>query len=376
MTLSRRSFSQGLLAGAALAHVPFVRAEPAPPVIRFGVSTAGVGQPPRIVGGSTAVAQSLRLVEQAVQAQGSRVEWIFFKGQGPAVNEAMSNDQLDFTTLGDLPSIIGRSVGIRAKLVMVSSRLGNSYVLVPPSAPFKGVADLKGRRIGLHKGTATQLAADRVLEAHGLGEHDVKIVNLEPAAAAAAFQAGDLDAIFASLLQLKLRDNGAGRVLYSTRRQPDATAQSHVLVSDRFAAQHPALTQQVVTALVRGAAHASEPARRGEVLDLWASAGTPRALFEEEYPGALAPRLSPRFDPFAVALDKRSVDDAFRFKLIRRRFDVDEWIDARYVEAAVKQLRAESTWPLQQIQQPTRESAGTGPALSTPNPTDRRSRLS
>jgi sulfonate transport system substrate-binding protein len=351
MTISRRTFHQALLAAAALG-AGTARAEAPPPVIRFGVSTAGVGQPPRIVSGSTAVAQAQHLLEKAFEAEGTRIEWIFFKGQGPAVNEAMSNDQLDFTTLGDLPAIIGRSVGIRAKLVMVSGRRSNSYVLVPPSSPFRTIADLKGRRIGLHKGTATQLAANRVLEAHGLGERDVKIINLEPAAAVAAFQGGDLDAVFATLLQLKLRDSGAARVLYSTRAQPMATAQSHILVSDRFAARYPGTTQRVVTALVGAAAYASEPSRRSEVLDLWASAGTPRTLYEEEYPGPLAARLSPRFDAFAVALDKRSVEDAFRYKLIRRRFDVDEWIAARYVETAVKALQAGSTWPPQDASGP------------------------
>ncbi|AKJ29387.1 ABC transporter substrate-binding protein [Caldimonas brevitalea] len=338
-----------LAAGApALLGAPrLAQARPArPKVVRFGVSQAGVGTPPRSTSGWTAVAQTRRYVEQALAQVGVPVEWIFFKGQGPAVNEAMSNDQLDFTTLGDLPSIIGRSVGIKAKLAAVTSKRGNHYVAVHPDAPLRTVADLRGKRIGLHKGTASQLAANRILEAHGLTERDVKIINLEPAASLAAFQTRDIDATFGTLSLLTLRDKGLARVLYTTRHQPVATGQGHVLVSERFSAEQPELAQRVVTALVSAAHYASLDANRQELLKLWASSGSAtEATYDEEYRGALAPRMSPRFDPFAVARIQQGVADAYRFKLIRRSFDVGAWIEPRYVEAAVAQLKLDSLWP-------------------------------
>lgn len=153
-------------AALLLAGVGTAAAQP-PTTLRFGISNAGVGQPPRVATGWLSVAQSRRVVEEELKADGIRVEWIFFKGQGPAVNEALTNDQLDFTTLGDLPSIIGRSVGIQAHLVMAASRGANAYVVVKPQGGIRGIADLKGKRIGFHKGTATQLAVNRILEAHG-----------------------------------------------------------------------------------------------------------------------------------------------------------------------------------------------------------------
>jgi sulfonate transport system substrate-binding protein len=343
--------TSALLRIAASLAAAFALASPAqaqtPPTVRFGISNAGVGNPPRVGTGWLSVAQSRHVVEDELKADGIRVEWIFFRGQGPAVNEAMTNDQLDFTTLGDLPSIIGRSVGLKARVIMVASRGSNTYVAVPPHSTARSVADLKGKRIAFHKGTATQLAADRLLERNGLAEHDVKAVNLEPASARAAFQSGDLDAIVGTLELLQMQSRGEARVIYTSRESPTSTSAGHILVTDRFAQAQPQLTQRVVTALVRAAQYASDDAHRAEVVKLWASSGTASvADYESDLAGLpLSHRLSPRFDPFVVAIDKQSVEDAYRFKLIRRKFDVDAWIDERYVETAVKQLKLENFWP-------------------------------
>ena len=35
-----------------------------------------------------------------------QIKWLFFAGAGPAVNEAIANEQIDFALQGDLPSVI------------------------------------------------------------------------------------------------------------------------------------------------------------------------------------------------------------------------------------------------------------------------------
>ncbi|MHA7685569.1 ABC transporter substrate-binding protein [Cupriavidus sp. PET2-C1] len=322
-------------------------AEPLPSVVRFGVSNAGVGTPPRIGTGWLAVAQTKGFIEEALKKDNIKVQWIFFKGQGPQVNEALTNEQLDFTTLGDLPSVIGRSVGIKARLIMVTSTRGNSYVAVRPDSDIKTIANLRGKRVGFHKGTATQLAVDRILEQNGLSERDIKVINLEPASSLAAFQTGDLDAIFGTLNLKVLESKGQARIIYSTRDNPAASGNGHVLVTDKFSSTYPGLTQRVVTALVRAASYASQEAHRDEVLKLWASSGgIPAAIYDEELKGIpLAHRHSPRFDDYVRAADQRSMEDAYRFKLIRKRFSVDAWIDDRYVNQAINDLGLDPAWP-------------------------------
>src|SRR6185436_18735305 len=94
----------------------------------------------------------------------------------------------------------------------------------------------------------------------------------------------------------------------------------HVLVNQKFADQYPGLTYRVVKALVKAAHWAGQEANRDSVFRIWGSAGAiPESLYRSEYKDVpLATRLSPVFDPFVVAVDHRSVSDAFRYKLIRR----------------------------------------------------------
>jgi sulfonate transport system substrate-binding protein len=323
-----------------------------PAVIRFGVSSAGVGNPPRITTGSVAVAQAKGYLEEEFKKDNIKVEWIFFKGQGPAVNEALTNNQLDFTTLGDLPAIIGRSVGINARVIMLTGRRSNNYVAVKPNAGINSVADLRGKRVGFHKGTATQLAVDRMLSVHGLSEKDIRAVNLEPGTAQAAFESGDLDAIVYTVQLLALRDKGTAKILYTSKEDPAATGAGHILVNEPFAKKYPDITRRVVKALVKSAYWASEERNRENLFKVWAAAGsTTPAMYREDYQGTpLAHRLSPLLDPYIVAGDKRAVEDAYRFKLIRKQFDVNAWFDSSYLDAALRELKLENYWPRLDVQ--------------------------
>jgi sulfonate transport system substrate-binding protein len=318
-----------------------------PALIRFGVSSAGVGNPPRTAAGWTSVAQTRQYLEKEFESDGIPVKWIFFKGQGPAVNEAIANNQLDFTSLGDLPSIVGRSAGLDTRLVLVSGSRADSYIAVAPNSPINKVEDMRGKRVVFNKGTASQLLANRVLEKYGLEERDIRVVNMEPANAKAAFLAGQVDAIIGALDLLRLSSEGKAKIIWSSRKFPLAASAGHILVNQKFADQYPDLTYRVVKALVKAAYWAGQEANRDSVLKIWGSAGPiPESLYRSEYEGVpLTTRLSPIFDPFIVAVDHRSVADAFRYRLIRKSFDVDAWIDRRYADAALKELKLEGFWP-------------------------------
>ncbi len=341
------TFSRWVLAilmAAGLAQ--FSAAAEQPTVIRFGVSTAGFGNPPKVNTSWLAVAQRDQYLEQEFKNDGIKIEWVFFKGQGPAVNEALSNNQLDFTTLGDLPSFIGRSVGLDTRLVLVSSRGGRSYIAVHPGSGINKVEDLRGKRVAFNKGTASQLLVDRILAEHGMTESDLKVVNMEPSTYTAAFIGGNVDAIFGSLDILGLQSRGLAKVIYSSKGDPAVASASHVLVNQKFAAQYPQITERVVKALVKAVQWASAPQNTDAVFKLWTQIGyQPEAVYREEFSGdTLAARLSPLFDAYALARNKQGVQDAYRFKLIRKPFDADQWIDRRYLDAALKELKLENYW--------------------------------
>lgn len=347
MNAHRRTALQriGLAAGAAALSLP---SRAATDVIRIGVAQPATGTPPSFAGSSVAIAHAKGWIEEEFKPDGIKVEWIFFKGAGPAVNEAITTGQLDFAFQGDLPAIVARSAGVKTKLIIATGVRANIYIGVPPDSPLKTVEDLRGKRVSLFRGTNMHLPALRLLEAHGLTERDLKILNLDTAGYLTALATKDIDAAIGAMDILRLRDKGQVRVLYSSKGDsPIFTRQGHVLVTQAFADANPKLVQRFVDASVRAAKWSSEEANREEVLRLWARAGTPYEHWKEDYAGEpLRVRLNPNFDPFLVGRYKDAVEQAYRFKLTRARFDVDSWIDTRYLDAALKAQKLENYWPI------------------------------
>ena len=332
---------------ALAATAPFaVTAHAAPNVIRIGVATAGGGDPITWGGSPGGVARSQQWLEEEFKDSGTRIEWLFFKGAGPAVNEAMSNRQIDFAYQGDLPSLVGRSNGLDTRLLLASGTRNNLYLVVPPTSGIQSIKDLEGRKVAIFRGTNGHLVAVNVLAANGLTERDIRGVNLDTGSAQAAVVSGGVDAAFGGYEWFKLRDQGLVRVVYSTRGQdPAFTRQAALLVRGDFERTNPDAVQRVVDVFVRAARWASDEKNRDALFDIWARSGTPLASWQAEFEGqSLAERASPLLDPFVRGRYKAVVEDARRLKLIRRRVVVDDWFEPRYLEAALKKQGLEDHW--------------------------------
>ena len=65
---------------------------------------------------------------------------------------------------------------------------------MPKDSAIKSVADLKGRKVALNKGSNVHYLLVKVLEKNGLKYSDVEVVFLPPADARAAFERGSVDA--------------------------------------------------------------------------------------------------------------------------------------------------------------------------------------
>jgi sulfonate transport system substrate-binding protein len=98
---------------AALLMMPLAEAD----VLRIGVASAGGGDPVTFSGSPLGIVRNQQLLEKAFEGTGTEIQWFFFKGAGPAVNEALSNQQLDFAYQGDLPAVVGRSNGLDTKAI-------------------------------------------------------------------------------------------------------------------------------------------------------------------------------------------------------------------------------------------------------------------
>jgi sulfonate transport system substrate-binding protein len=318
-----------------------------PAVIRLGFAAVGIGGAQAVGYSPVGSAQIKGLLEAEFAKDGIRIEWNFYRGAGPAVNEALANGQLDFAWQGDFPAIIGKASGLPTRIILAAGQRANSYLAVPASSPATRLEDLVGRKVGFHKGTNMQLVVDKVLSEHGLKERDFLTINIDALAGLAAVSAKELDGLWGNLELIELERSGAIRFVYSTRDQsPTLTKQTHLLVTEAFEQAHPAIVQRLVTLLVREAAWESEDRNRSELFQLWTRMGLPVTTWEGEF-GSSTPiklRQSPLLDDFFITRYREGIAAALEFKLIRSSFDVRPWINPRYVRTAVHDLKLDGYW--------------------------------
>ncbi|CAD6528645.1 ABC transporter substrate-binding protein [Paraburkholderia sabiae] len=344
----RRTFTlvKSVLLATALAFtVPQAHADK-PAVIRIGVAQQGAGDPPTFGGSPAATVQQLQLVEKEFAADGIKVEWLFFKGAGPAVNEAIADKSLDFAFQGDLPSVLGRANGLKTRILLESGVRVGVKIAVPPDSSVQSVKDLKGKRVSIFRGTNLQLVADNVLAANQLDERDLRVINLDSASSLAALSSKGIDASVNDYHLYKLRDQGLAKIIYESQTDgPQFTRQSHLLVLDDFDRAHPDIVQRVVNAFVKGAQWSSDEANRDALFKLWAKSGVSYASWQAEFANQpLKSRNSPLVDPFIVARYKAVANDALKLKLIRQPVEVDGWFETRYLDNALRTQSLEHYW--------------------------------
>lgn len=172
----RLIFNLSLLLLAAVPAVLSVasgaRAEDKPKEIRLGFPSVGVGNRPIATGSALATAHLRGSLEEEFKKDGIEIKWNFLPGAGPAVNELYANGLLDFSTLGDLPSIIGRASGLQYRVLAGASVRGHIYVSVPADSPVQSIKQAVARRPH-HRGRLARpdrvaVAAARALRRAGL----------------------------------------------------------------------------------------------------------------------------------------------------------------------------------------------------------------
>lgn len=133
-------------------------------------------------------------LEKRLAPLGVAIKWIEFSA-GPVQLEALSVGSIDFGDVGEAPPIFSQAAG--SPLVYVAAtvpRPSVEGVLVPAGSTIRTVADLKGKKIALNKGSNVHYFLVKLLEKAGLRYADVNPVWLSPADARAAFEKGAIDA--------------------------------------------------------------------------------------------------------------------------------------------------------------------------------------
>jgi sulfonate transport system substrate-binding protein len=122
------------------------------------------------------------------------VKWTEFPA-GPQLLEGLNVGAIDFGTVGEAPPIFAQAAG--ADLIYVGNEPAASAaeaILVPKDSPIKTVAELKGKKVALNKGSNVHFLLVKLLEKAGVQYRDIDAVFLTPADARAAFERGSVDA--------------------------------------------------------------------------------------------------------------------------------------------------------------------------------------
>jgi sulfonate transport system substrate-binding protein len=128
------------------------------------------------------------------QLPGTRVKWVEFPA-GPQLLEALAVGSIDLGATGDTPPVFAQAAG-KALLYVGSEtpKPDSSAVLVKADAPITHLADLKGKRIALQKGSSSHYFLVKLLEKAQLTWTDIQPHYLPPSDARAAFERGAIDA--------------------------------------------------------------------------------------------------------------------------------------------------------------------------------------
>lgn len=128
-------------------------------------------------------------------AQGIDFKWVLFTA-GPPLLEAANAGAVDFGSVGNAPGVFALAGGADLKYVGVSVNRSDATeaVIVPKGSALQQVSDLKGKRIGVARGSSAHAFLYTVLKSAGLTLKDVTVVPLLPPDARPAFESGSIDA--------------------------------------------------------------------------------------------------------------------------------------------------------------------------------------
>jgi sulfonate transport system substrate-binding protein len=246
---STRTFS--LLVATGLGLSLAVAACTPAPSSDSGASPAPSGQTVEVRIGYQKAATILNLLRtredltKALASSGATVTWTEFQA-GPPMLEAMNAGAIDVGYTGESPPIFAQAAGTPLLYVAYDPwGPAAEAIVVPEDSPIQSVAELKGKKVAVAKGSNTNYLVVSALEQAGLKYTEIEPVYLPPADARVAFEGGNVDAWAVWDPYLAVAEDAAG-----ARILTDATGlapnRGYYLASKSFVESHPELLTVVL----------------------------------------------------------------------------------------------------------------------------------
>jgi sulfonate transport system substrate-binding protein len=251
-----------------------------------------------------AVLKSLGLAEKRLP--GTAVQWVEFPA-GPQLLEALAVGSVEFGATGDSPPVFAQAAGKDLFYVGAEpAKPDGSAILVREGSPLKALADLKGKRVAVQRGSSAHFLLVQALKRAGLTWRDIQPVYLPPADARAAFERGAVDAwVIWDPYYAAAEVDGKVRTLVTSRGLTGNN--SFYLASRTLTRQEPVL-RQLFAALTEADAYVQR--HRKETAQLYADfsglgLATVHRFLERRQPSPVGP-LTP-----ALVAEQQKVADAF-----------------------------------------------------------------
>ncbi|XVQ13722.1 aliphatic sulfonate ABC transporter substrate-binding protein [Spirillospora sp. CA-255316] len=267
----------------------------------------------------------LSLVKARDAAAGAK--WSLFES-GPALTEALKAGSIDIGQTGEAPPIFAAAGRIDFKIIATSAPVPKGEaVLVKEAKGFRSFKDLRGRTIGLNKGSNVHWLLVRLLEANGMKIDDVKVRYLKPAEGRPAFDNDQIDAWIIWDPYFALAERAGVKILADASGL--AENREYVLVSPEALEKRPEQIRRFLQAYRQvtdwGIAN---PAERAKILApelKMEPAPTERALARSAQP--LAPVDG------AIGAELQRIADGFTaLDLIPGKVDIKGRVDTRYAD--------------------------------------------
>lgn len=171
------------------------------------------------------------------EKNGANVRLQWFDGYLASM-EAMAAGQLDANcqTLNDTVSFVADAVNGEVVVLVNDNSAGNDKIIAIEE--IQSIPELEGRKVAVEAGVVDDFLLTLALQEEGMSRDDVQIVDLETGAAAAAFAAGQVDAVgaFPPYWLTALKREGSHELITSAEFPgaiPDLLVTSQTLIDER-----------------------------------------------------------------------------------------------------------------------------------------------
>jgi sulfonate transport system substrate-binding protein len=171
------------------------------------------------------------------------VRWVQTLGSNKAL-EFLNAGSIDFGSTAGSAALVAKINGNPIKSIYVYSRPEWTALVVRKNSPINTVADLKGKRVAVTRGTDPHIFLVRALLDAGLSEKDIAPVLLQHPDGKTALIRGDVDAwagLDPMMAQAEIEDGA--RLFF---RKPDANTWGILNVREEFLRDHPDLVRRVL----------------------------------------------------------------------------------------------------------------------------------